>query len=176
MPLQKWPTNTTTNPSAAQGIAYITNFHASAHATTDGTTGGVSKAITYSFNLYMFNPNKSGCTYSSTGNACYDGPIAVSQSNPLQNVSLGSSNYRLQNALITQWHSYTAAEIASAITVSPDGKTVTIGADTPLVQISAKYGTEIRWKTSNNAITLVTQSGLQELGIGKIDISVHQDG
>jgi len=175
MPLQKWPTDTHANPSAAQGVAFIRDFHASAHATTDGTDDGVSKSITYSFTLGMFNPNKSGCSYNSTGDSCYD-LISVNQSNPLQNVSLGSSNYRLQNELFTEWHSYDSTEITNAMTVSPDNKTVTISADTPLVRISSKYGGEIKWKNANNDVTLVDQAGLQELGIGKIDISISRNG
>ena len=175
LPLQKYPTSTTAYPSAAQGIAFIRDFHASAHATTNGTPDGVEKDITYSFKLFMFNPNHTNCNYLSTGDACYD-QIDVDKAHPLTTSILSNANYRLQNAIFTKFQSYSQTDINNAITVLPDGKTVTIAADTPMVQISARYGQEIRWKTSNNAITFLTPAGLQEIGVGKIDISVHQDG
>jgi len=174
LPLQKWPTSTTTNPSAAQGLVFIRDFRAKAEAVADGTPGNAETSMTYSFRLGMFNPNKCGCTSSSTGDTCYDF-YTITPSNPLQNVLLSNSNYRLQNALMTEWYSYTTDDIANAMTESDDGRTATITADA-LVKISAKFGTEIRWRTSNNAITLMSQQGLQKVWIGAIDVSVEQDG
>lgn len=177
LPLQKWPTSTTDNPSAAQGIVFIRDFKAKAEAKANGTPSGASTTMTYSFTLYMFNPNKSGCTYSSTGDTCYD-PYSISPSNPLQNVLLSNSNYRLQNELMTEWYSYTTSDITNAMYAAADGTTATITADA-LVKISAKYGVEINWKTNNphkDRITLVSQLGLQKTWLGKIDISVEQHG
>ncbi|MFA5809221.1 MAG: hypothetical protein WC935_02625, partial [Thermoleophilia bacterium] len=174
LPLQKWPTETTANPSAAQGIVFIDNFQAKAESSANGTPGGATNTLTYSFTLWMFNPNRAGCTYSSTVNTCYD-PHSISQSNPIQNVALSNANYRLQNELITEWYSFTAADISNAMYASADGKNAAITVDS-LVKISSKYGTEINWRTNNNAITLVSQGGLQQSWIGAIDISVEQNG
>lgn len=173
LPLQKWPTSTTTNPSAAQGIVFIRDFVANAQSSVEGTPGSAYNTLTYAFTLGMFNPNKSGCTSSSTGDACYD-LYSISPSNPIQTAApLSSSKYRLQNALMTEWYSYTAADISNAMYATADGKNAAITVDA-LVKISAKFGTEIRWKTSNNAITLVSQSGLQQAWIGAFDISLEK--
>jgi len=174
LPLQKWPTATTTNPSALQGLVFIRDFRAAAQASADGTPGHASTSMTYSFTLGMFNPNKAGCTSSSTGDACYD-LYSITPSNPLQNVLLSDSNYSLQNALITEWHSYTTSEITNAMTKSEDGRSAMITADA-LVKISARFGSEIRWNTSDDTITFVSQQGLQKVWIGAIDVAVKQDG
>jgi type II secretory pathway pseudopilin PulG len=175
LPLQKWPTDTTTNPSAAQGIVFIRDFHADANAIANGTPGGASGSLTYSFTLGMFNPNKSGCSSYSTGDTCYD-MYSISPSTPIQTaVPLSNANYRLQNELMTEWYSYTAADISNAKYTSADGKNSAITVDA-LVKISAAYGTEIRWNNDSNAITLVAPQGLQKAWIGAIDISVEQNG
>lgn len=180
LPLQKWPTTTTNNPSAAQGLAFIRNFQAKAEAKADGIPGNATTTMTYSFTLGMFNPNKSDCTSSSTGDTCYDF-YTITPSNPLQlqnapqNVLRSNTDYRLQNALMTEWYSYTTTDITDAMTKSADGRTAKITADA-LVKISAKYGTGINWRTNNNAITLVNQQGLQKVWVGAIDVSVEQDG
>lgn len=174
LPLQKWPLPTATNPSAAQGLVFMRDFRASAEASADGIPGHSTTTMSYSFTLGMFNPNKAGCSSSSTGDACYD-VYSITPSNPLQNVLLTNSDYRLQNALITEWHSYTTTEITNAMTKSDDGKSAAITADA-LVKISAQFGSEIRWNTSDDVITLVSQQGLQKVWVGAIDVTVEQDG
>lgn len=174
LPLQKWPTSTTTNPSAAQGLVFIRDFHAQANAKAKGIPGEATTTMTYSFTLGMFNPNKSGCTSSSTGDNCYDLYYSITPETPLQNVLLSNSNDRLKNALMTEWHSYTTSEITNAMTISADGKTANISADA-LVKITALYGTELKW-SSNNKISVTPQGGLQKVWVGAINVAIEQDG
>jgi len=185
LPLGKWPTSTTANPSAIKGLVFIRNFQAGAEAKADAVPGHATATITYSFTLGMFNPNKSGCyigdeyeeEHEGYGDSCYD-LYTITPSNPLQNVSLSNSNYRLQNALISEWHSYTNDEINQATDTSADGKTATITADA-LVKITAAFGQEIRWKTSNphqDEIDLINQYGIQKSWLGAFDLTVEQDG
>ena len=174
LPLQQWPLLTTTNPSAAQGLIFIRDFHANAHAKANAQPGGQTTTMDYEFTLGMFNPLKSGCDYQSTGDTCYD-MYSITPETPLQNVSLGNPGYRLQNELLTEWYSYTNNDITHAMDVSADGKTATITADA-LVKISGRFGDEIRWNNNDNSISLVNQKGIQKVWFGAIDITVEQDG
>ena len=172
LPLEKWPTTTATNPSAAQGLVFIRDFRAMAEARADGRPGNTSTIMTYLFTLGMFNPNKSGCTSSSTGDTCYDF-YTISPSNPLQNVLLSNTDYALQDVLMTEWHSYTTTDITNAMTESADGRRK---------DNSGRAGKNLRHMALNSAgaeenigITLVS-AGVTEGLIGAIDASVEQDG
>ncbi len=171
MPLQKWPTTTTLNPSAPQGVVFIRNFQAQAQSQAQGGSLG-SNQLSYQATVGIFNPYKSGCTYSSIGDTCYD-LYNISPSNPLQNISL--RNYPLENALISEWHSYTTTEINNAMTAE-SGK-ATIAIPDGLIMISGIYGAEVNWKTSNphkDTVTVVDPAGMQKVWIGQINITVDQ--
>ncbi|MCL4472507.1 MAG: prepilin-type N-terminal cleavage/methylation domain-containing protein [Actinobacteria bacterium] len=172
LPLQNWPAASST-PSATQGLIFLRDFQSQAHSQAGGSPGNASNSLTYQGTLGMFNPNKTGCTSTSGGDACYD-LYSISPSNPIQNISLSNPNYALQQELITEWHSFTAADINNAMYVKPDGTHTTINIDA-LVKISGKYGQEVNWKNANNAITLVSQQGLQQIWVGAYDISLVQN-
>ena len=172
LPLEQWPTSTTVTPSAMQGLVFLRDFQGEAHSHAGGSPGDATNSLTYQGTLGMFNPNKSGCTSTSTGDACYD-LYSSSPSNPIQNISLSNPNYALQRELLTEWYSYTTTDINNAMYAKPDGTHTTINVDA-LVKISGKFGQEVNWKNANNFITLVSQQGVQQVWIGAIDISLVQ--
>ena len=174
LPLQKWPTDTTNNPSAAQGLVFLRDFQSEAHSHAGGSPGNATNTLTYQGTLGMFNPNKAGCTSSSTGDACYD-LYTISPSNPIQNISLTNPDYALQQELLTEWHSMTTQEINNSMYAKPDGTHTTITVDA-LVKITGRFGQQVNLKNANNNVSLVSQMGLQQVWIGNFDISLVQHG
>lgn len=173
LPLQQWPTDTTANPSANQGLVFLRDFQSEAHSHAGGSPGDATNSLTYQGTVGLFNPNKSGCTSLSTGDTCYD-LYAISPTNPIQNISLANTNYELQHELLTEWYSYTTTDINNAMYAKADGTHTTINVDA-LVKITGKFGQEVNWKNANNNITLVSQQGLQQVWIGNYDISLVQN-
>lgn len=167
LPLEAKTSNT---PSAFQGLIFIRNFTAEVHSHAGQGTG--TNTITYSATIGMFNPSKSA---SCTGDACYDLYASIGPNNPIQTaISLADSNYRLQNALFSEFHSFTASEIMAATYGDDTAATVNIDA---LLKISAKIGTEIRWKTGNphlNQITLIDEQGYGDFWLGGYDVSLNE--
>lgn len=165
---------TSDTPSALQGLVFVRDFQADAVSYANGIPGGASNQVTYSAIIGIFDPTSpADCA----GDACYDLYLAVGPTNPMQTaVNLASSKYRLQNALFTEFHSYTSDEINNAKSVSSDGTNANVSIDA-LLKISAQFGTEVRWKTANphqDEITLVSPQGLEQVWLGAFDLSIHQ--
>lgn len=164
---------TSSRPKALQGLVFIRDFKVEAESQATGIPGGASNQLSYSATVGMWNASKAGTC---SGDGCYD-LYSISPANPLQNINLNNTNYRIQKALFTEWYSFTTADVNDAMVASEDGTTAGTSIDA-LVKISAMYGTEVRWKTANpqiNSITLISKQGLQQVWLGAIDMSVFQE-
>lgn len=169
LPLQAYTANT---PSATQGLIFIRDFQASVVSEASEGNGSASNSVTYSATIGMFNSSKASTC---SGDACYDF-YSISSSNPIQTaINLSSSNYKLQNAMVTEWHSYTASEINTASYAAVDGSEAMVNIDA-LLKISTKYGKEVRQNnTGQNVVELIGQEGLQKLWLGTFDLSIMQN-
>lgn len=169
LPVQKYTTNAA---SALQGLIIVRNFQATVVSEASETNGSASNSVTYSATIGMFNTTKAtNCT----GDACYDF-YAISQSNPIQTViNLNGAAYKPQKALLTEWYSYTAADITNASYAAANGSSAMVSIDA-LLKISAKYATEVREKTNGTKqLEIIDQQGLQKLWLGSFETSVQQN-
>lgn len=169
LPLERYTTNA---PRALQGLVIIRNFQATAVSEASETDGSASNSVTYYATIGMFNSNKAA---SCSGDACYDF-YNISPSNPIQSaVNLNNADYKVQKELITEWHSYTTADINSATYAADDGSEAMVSIDA-LLKISSKYAVEVRQRTNGQKdVQIITQEGLQKLWLGTFDISVLQN-
>lgn len=166
-PLQKVTTNAA---NASQGLIFIRDFTVTATSSASGVSGGASNSLTYSATVGMFNASKAS---SCSGDACYD-LYAISPSNPLQTaIDLDDSDYKLQKLAITEWSSFTTADISSAMFASADGTAASLNVSDGLLKISMKYGNGYQLKGSA-ASWWSAQQGFQQLWLGAFDISVIQ--
>lgn len=166
LPLQAVTSET---PSASQGLVFIRNFTASSTSEANGIPGGASNALTYSATVGIFNTSKSS---SCSGDDCYD-LYNISPNTPLQTISLSNTNYKLQQAVVTDWTSMSAADIANAIVAGADGTTATIEVDA-LIEISLEYGNGIQLR-NNNVDWWTAQQGLLQIGLGSFNVDVLQN-
>jgi len=169
LPLQRYTTNA---PRALQGLVIIRNFQATAVSEASEADGDASNSVTYSATIGMFNSNKAS---SCSGDACYDF-YNISPSNPIQTaIDLNNANYKVQQALITEWYSYTTDDINSASFTSGDGSEALVSIDA-LLKISSRYAVEVRQRTNGQRdVQIISQQGLQKLWLGTFDISVVQN-
>ncbi len=169
LPLQALSANT---PSAAQGLVFVRTFKADANSQANGQQGGISNNLSYSAVIGVFNADApADCT----GDVCYDLYTSIGPSNPVQTaINLAQQKYGLQQALFTEWHSFSSTDITNAMAASPDGTTASIGADA-LMKMTAKFGTEVRMNQSDNSVVLVNQVGIQQVWLGAINVSVLQN-
>lgn len=166
-PLQKVTPNAA---NASQGLIFVRDFTITSTSTASGVAGGASNSLTYSATVGMFNTSKSS---SCSGDACYD-LYTISPSNPLQTaINLNDSNYKLQQAAITEWSSFTTADISSAMFASADGTVASVNVSDGLLKISMKYGSGYQLK-NGSASWWTAQKGFQQLWLGAFDISVIQ--
>mgnify|MGYP001791832723 FL=1 len=124
----------------------------------------------------MFNPARAATC---TGDDCYDKFVVDGPTNPIQAaIDLsGSTNYNLQKALLTEFHSYTNKEINDASYKSSDGTTATVNIDA-IMKISARFGTGVALKTSKpqqGEISIVNPQGLEQVWLGAFDESIYQE-
>lgn len=159
-------------PSAPQGLIFVRGFTAEVISNANGREWGASNQVTYSATIGIFDPSSpADCV----GDNCYDLFALAGPDNPIQTaINLASSNYRLQNELFTEFHSYTGGEISAASAASSDGTSATISVDA-LLKVTARFGTEVRWNTANDEITLVNPQGLEQVWLGAIDVALHQE-
>lgn len=169
LPVQRYTTNAA---SALQGLIIVRDFQATVISEASEADGSASNSVNYSATIGMFNTTKATTC---TGDACYDF-YSISQSNPIQTaINLNSASYKPQKALLTEWYSYTAADISNASYAAADGSTAMVSIDA-LLKISAKYATEVREKTNGTKqLEIISQQGLQKLWLGTFETSVQQN-
>ena len=74
-------------------------------------------------------------------------------------------------------HSFTQREIDDATFISNDGSTASFSTDA-LFKLSARFGSEIRWKINNpnsNEITLIDEQGISRVLLGDLNVSLNED-
>lgn len=86
---------------------------------------------------------------------------------------MNNTNYKLQKLAITEWSSFTSADITSAMFASADGTAASLNVSDGLLKISMKYGNGYQLKGSA-ASWWSAQQGFQQLWLGAFDISVIQ--
>lgn len=159
-------------PSAEQGLVFIRDFRAESHSEASQSEGSASNTLTYSATIGMYNLSKdSDCS----GDGCYD-LYQISPDNPLQTtIDLDNPDYKLQQALITEWESYTTTDINDVMNTSDDGSTATINVDA-LIKIIGNLGSEVRMQSdSPGDVTLMDANGTEQLWLGIFDVSLVQN-
>lgn len=168
LPLQQYAGSV---PSALQGLVIVRNFEATVVSEASEADSSASNSVTYSATIGMFNNSKwSSCS----GDSCYDF-YSISPDNPIQSaIDLNNPDYALQQALITEWYSYTNFDIDNVTDTSGGGSEALVSIDAVL-KISSVYAGEIRQKTNGqHDVVIVSQEGLQKLWLGTFNTSVVQ--
>ena len=158
---------------------FFRNLTVNAQSSANATPGGATTSLTYFADVYMFNPNKSGCTKTSTGDTCYDkytiGNVAAPYNQPLQDaINLSNTTlFLLQNNLISQFHSATTAEINNALSHTADGTKAGVSLGS-LIQIQVSYGDALVLPVLGG-LSLTNMNGVLQLNMGTVNVSVFQN-
>jgi prepilin-type N-terminal cleavage/methylation domain-containing protein len=159
-------------PSALQGLIIIRDFEAVAVSEASEANGSASNSVSYTATVGMFNLSKSS---SCSGDSCYDF-YSIDETNPIQSaINLSDSDYKLQNALLTEWYSYTSADIADAVYTADDGSEAMVSIDA-LMKVSSVFAAEVRQKTvGQKQVEVISTQGSAQLWLGSFDVSVLQN-